>query len=145
MARGWEPTKPTELKCQKRTGSQFFVNSAHQYFFSYKKKVNKQKIIIDPLFEKLKKQTTDLELQDRKLMGLSLITNKIPRPIVEKVYGNLCMTGAIKRKAMAKIKFMNSKQGLLTSLMIYTENMKLDFDGIIRLIYDETHDLSTNH
>lgn len=86
-----------------------------------------------------------MELQDRKLMGLSLITNKIPRPIVEKVYGNLCMTGAIKRKAMAKIKFMNSKQGLLTSLMIYTENMKLDFAGIIRLIYDETHDLSTAH
>jgi hypothetical protein len=86
-----------------------------------------------------------LELQDRKLMGLSLITNKIPRPIVDKCYGNLCMTGAIKRKAMAKIKFLNSKEGLLTSLMIYTENMKHDFDGIIRLIYDETQDPTTAH
>jgi hypothetical protein len=86
-----------------------------------------------------------LELQERKLMGLSLITNKIPRPIVDKCYGNLSMTGAIKRKAMAKIKFLNSKEGLLASLMRYTENMKHDFDGIIRLIYDETQHPLTAH
>jgi hypothetical protein len=86
-----------------------------------------------------------LELQDSKLLGLSLVANKMPHPIVVKSSRNLCLTGVIKRKAMAKIKFMNKKEGLLTSLMRYTENMKRDFDAIIRLIYDDTQDPTTAH
>jgi tetratricopeptide (TPR) repeat protein len=86
-----------------------------------------------------------LELQDSKLFGLSLVSNKMPHPTIVKSSSNLCLTGVIKRKAMAKIKFMNKKEDLLGSLMRYTDNMKRDFDGIIQLIYDDTQDPTTAH
>ena len=74
-----------------------------------KKKVNKKKIISDPVFEKLKRQTTDFEKPDPNLLGLSLFTSKGPPCDVVKSSSNPCLSGIIKRRAMARIKFMNKK------------------------------------
>ena len=46
-------------------------------------------------------------------------------------------SGILKRKALARMKFVGRKEKLLTAMMDYTEQMRLDFDGIIKLIYDD--------